>query len=125
MFDRATARTTMEKVRAAVEEALKDEGITVKLGNCNFADLTMKIPLNLEMAGEGGETQSSKDFKTYATTFGLKPEWMGKSFKARQTTFTITGLNPNRHTYPVTAVTQNGKRMKLGADMVIAGMGGK
>lgn len=121
-FARETARETIDRVKAAVAEAFKDEGITVAKTSATFGDLSLKITLNLEMAGEGGETQEARDFTRFAGQLGMDPEWLGKAFRIRQTTYTVVGLSPGRPAYPVSAVTQNGRRMKFGADVVISYM---
>ena len=46
----------------------------------------------------------------------------GLSYENPMLTGTIIGLMPRRYRYPVSATTQNGRPMKLTADMVIAGM---
>ncbi len=50
------------------------------------------------------------------TRLGIDP---GKKFTSKRTTFTVTGYKPNRPKYPVSAISQNGRRFKFPISSVI------
>jgi hypothetical protein len=40
-------------------------------------------------------------YKSFCSQFGLKPEWLGRTFENRGKTYTITGLNIRSRNFPV------------------------
>ena len=113
------AREHIDKALAAVGEEL---GVNLQLGNCRYTpgeSFTFKLE-GLAL-GEDGKAVSKEasDFVMLATSFGLKPEDLGKEFVSRGETFKITGLNLKAKKYPIQAeMLSNGKSYKFPADTV-------
>ena len=115
----AKAREHIDKALAAVGKEL---GVNIQLGNCRYSpgeSITFKLEGNA--LGEDGKAVSrgASDFAMLATSFGLKPEDLGKEFVSRGETFKITGLNLKAKKYPIQAeMLSNGKGYKFPADTV-------
>jgi hypothetical protein len=67
-------------------------------------------------------TKESEDFRRYAHEYGLKPEWLGKTFESRGQEFTIVGLSTRAKKYKVIARNSEGVGYKFHHDSVIAKM---
>ena len=112
------ARTHIDKALAAVGKEL---GVNIKTGNCRYSSSTFTFKLEGIDLGEDGKAVSkgASDFVMLATSFGLKPEDLGKEFVSRGETFKITGLNLKAKKYPIQAeMLSNGKNYKFPADTV-------
>ena len=98
-------RQILKDLRPEIEDALQGisekYGITMKLGNGHFGGLNGDYKLELTTTGENGETTQSRDFALYASRFGLRPEWYGKTFQGNGSTYIITGIYPRKRKMPV------------------------
>jgi hypothetical protein len=63
-------------------------------------------------------------YKELCEQFGLKREWLGKTFEDKGTTYTIVGLNPRSKRYPVKTTFGNGQNATWNATYVAGRMGG-
>lgn len=67
--------------------------------------------------------KAERDFKRWAASYGLKPEWFGETFTSRGTGFRIVGINTRAPKYPVQAErVRDGKGFKFTADGVRTAM---
>ena len=69
--------------------------------------------------------QTAAVWPRYAERYGMKPEWLNKTFRHRTKTFTIVGINPNKVKNNVTLRDQNGKVFIAPPQMVVRGMEGR
>jgi hypothetical protein len=60
------------------------------------------------MGSNRQETVEQKAYKLFCTDYKLKPEWLGKTFRDRGVTYTITGLSIRSKRFPV--LTDGGTR---------------
>ncbi len=117
MFNRAAAKIAMATAKEALESAFKDSDIVVQKFSGSFGD-TLRLTVTLDQASSDGTNTNERAFTQLAAGYGLDPDWLGKTFKQRQTTYTITGLNPSRPKYPVSVVSHRGKGFKFPASLV-------
>tara|TARA_Y100000310_G_scaffold91693_4_gene89163 strand:+ start:1175 stop:2113 length:939 start_codon:yes stop_codon:yes gene_type:complete len=68
-------------------------------------------------------TASADTSPATAKRLGLPEDVVGRSYRSRRTTFTVTGFKTANHKYPVLATNQNGKRFKLSVEQVLVGLG--
>ena len=109
-------------IRPEIEEALKEVadkfGISMSLGNGVYGGLEGHFKLLLRTTGENGETKESEDFKRYASSYGLKPEWFGKTFTHQGETYTIGAILPKKRKMPIGILTSDGKQRIMGETTV-------
>lgn len=101
-------RSLLKEFRADVQQALAGfaelHGLVLDTNNGGtFGDTNYEFKVKFAVKGENGEvlTQERQDFKQYATSYRLKPEWLGKSFTYQGRSYTITGLNTHSRRHPV------------------------
>lgn len=126
---RSEAQRVAARLRRQLRECFKELGREVseseawnlKLGRESLEERRTRIqsrPWSTTTSRPSEDTSS-----TTATGLGLPDDIVGKSFKVRRTTYTVTGFNTRNFKYPVLATTQNGKRYKLDVDFVLTGLG--
>ena len=90
----------IEPLRKEINDALKaiadKYDITILAGNASYNDGMVQYKLACTTKGENGEveTKEAKDFKKYASMYGLKVEDLGKEFPMGRDKYKITGLKP-------------------------------
>lgn len=107
-------RTTLSQLRADMNAALKavaeKHGVLLSVGSCTYARDGSEASFKLQavVKKEGVETMKDASnaklvtaWKEYASMFGLKQEWLDKSFVVNGKTYMIQGLNTRKHKYPV------------------------
>ncbi len=127
MLTRETVRNLRENLNAKLAALGNELGLSLKLGNCTYgmANATFKLevaPLNSD--GSPPVTKESDDFMMHARSFGLQPTDLDKSFSEGGYTFTVVGLKPRSHRYPVVCRRKDGKMFKFPADRVQRALGG-
>lgn len=125
-MSRQLLSTLRPEIEAAVQAVAKKHGVIINSGSGTFSPDIGTATLRLDIAIAGGAEDGTKakdikaaaDWDAYAHTFGLKPEWKGKSFASGGHTYTIVGLEPRRHTRPVVAKRADGKSFIFPVDSV-------
>ena len=88
---------------------LTKEGLTVEQvggGRFDESQVTFKIKATVSAGIAGVRLSESQQL-------GFAKNIIGKSFKIRRTTHTITGINMNRWKFPISTETQNGAKYKF------------
>jgi hypothetical protein len=94
------------------DEVLKKHGIQLSNKGGRYTSSNCVYKIEASFIGENGvvETSERKDFKVLANTYGLKPEWLDKSFKQGGNTHTIVGLARSRSKNPVMCINESSKK---------------
>jgi hypothetical protein len=145
-FTRVSIRLLQDDINAALKTVADKHNLTIGLsGGTRFSPTQVtfskliaipKAPPTLQTSFRDSvsptavtkgtdpyDTLESRQYTNLAYTFGLKKEWLGKSFKTFQgTKYTIVGLKPSYRKYPVIAVGPQGGRYKFSADTVRNGI---
>lgn len=120
-------REKCKQLRAVLEAALiqvsKNVGLNVTVeGSMSYDPSagTVKVKLLAVAPNEKGEIESveAKDFKSACCRYGLKPEDLGKTFRFRNETYTLTGAKPRSSRFPLLGKRSDGKVFKFAADDV-------
>lgn len=103
MIGRPECRLVREAITdfSNLPELLEDMGLKLSVGNISYSgkDMTIKLNVALESYDAGKE-----QFERSCYRYGLKPEHYGAEFTSNGKTFRLTGLNPRRPKYPISAV---------------------
>ena len=112
----------LDTIRKRGEKALHDLGddlgISFSFSHAKY-DLNGQyatFKLELAVVGADGEATSREAelFKKQCHLYGLEPKHLGTDFTIGMNTYTITGLNPRAHKFPVNAThSVTGKRFKF------------
>lgn len=119
-------RQSLVVLRAEIEAALAALAVKHKLqievGGASFLP-GKSVTFKLECAkiGDNGIalTKEAETFKLYATTYGLKPEDLGREFVMNRQKMKIVGCLP-RSRCSILCETAEGKQYKVGHDTVKA-----
>ena len=95
-FNKTNLKEISKTVIEAVEEALKDSGITVTYGGSRYDSLEANLKIKLTTTSDDGLTSAERDFLDYAKFYELDPDMLGKNIKYAGKLFEVTGLHPNR-----------------------------
>ena len=125
-------RSDVRMIRGKINEALKalapelSDGARVTLDYGRYGDTDVTFKVNVAVPSEEGGNALSpaeRDFTRLATTYGLKPEDLGKEFRNWSgDVFTITGLKPRSRKYPILGKRADGKVFKFAARAVVQGL---
>jgi hypothetical protein len=112
-------RDLLRNIREDIATELKSVGdkhgvlITPRNASFNSQNATMKI--EIAVIGDGGvvENKDRTNYTLYCGSYGLKPEWLDKTFVSGRDTYQIIGLAVRRSKNPVVV-----KRLPDGKDFI-------
>lgn len=111
---RNDVRALRADIDAALAKVLEKHGLTHELGRITFSDSDFRGQLRVAVGS--ADDAAEREFRKYAYKFGLTGNEFGKTFTNGKTKFTITGLKPRSHTYPILATNARGTTYKFPAD---------
>ena len=100
-MDKATAVAVQKELMDAMTEVLAKRNMKVafKGGTFNGDAVMMKF----EVMSKDGPSPRESAFRAYASSYGLSPDDLGKTFRSNGKTFKITGLEPKKYKRPIVA----------------------
>jgi hypothetical protein len=106
------------EIVAACEAIGKKHGATIELNPGSFNAQSIRFKVEVSAIGtDGALTSDARNFKLYASMYGLKPEDLNKTFTWGGNKFKLVGLSPRRPKYPFIAENEVGKRFKFGVEI--------
>ncbi len=112
-FNRANLKTLRTDIDNALEAVLAKHGLSGSIGRISFSANEFKTRLTV---GTGStDDTAERTFKENACRFGLTGDEFGKSFTQGSTKFTIVGMKPRNHKYPIIAENAKGTSYKFPA----------
>jgi hypothetical protein len=120
-MNRTRAKLISNRIEAALKDLESELDVTIEVKGSTFSDTWVNVRLTVCEKDENGETQSRdrEEYIAHAEFSGMKPEWFGKEFTSRGTTYVLDGYSARSYKFPCRATrTKDGKRFKFGADAV-------
>lgn len=112
---RPECKIIREAVDLALKEALAELGLKATTGNMTFDGEKVTTKLTISVADyDADETE----FKKGCWKFDLKPTDFGRKFESNGEVYTICGLKPRSHKYPIIGRRADGKKYKFPARVV-------
>jgi len=125
---RNDAKNLRIEATEALEAVAKKYGLLVQVGNARYSNDSYRTKFEFSVAATGVATTNgivvSKADVDAALELGLPEDIVGREFKSRGTTYTVTGFNLKRWKYPVGGTGPKGGRYKFTADRVRIGLVG-
>lgn len=120
-------RDGMKQIREEVESALKQIslklGVSLSLGSGTFRENDGSFRLKVLTTGDGNTSPEAAKWKRYCGRYGFDVSDLGKTFKSQGYEFQITGIEPSRPKYPLSAKRLfDGRGFKFPADVVLIGL---
>lgn len=110
----------LRAINADLSQALvaiaEKHGVQIKVGSGSFTsdNATVKVEIAAIASDGTAKTKEATDFERYATSYGLKPEDLGKTFSYGGKEYTLVGAKPRSTKYPLLAKdNRSGKTFKL------------
>ena len=123
-FDRQEVRILGEAIESALQKVGDQYGVHIIRGNGRFDPTNLTLKIEASIVGENGEvvTKEAKDFKKFATMYGLNPSDLNKTFTTwNGKQFEITGLSLRKSKNPILAKkVSTGKTFIFPSEEVIA-----
>lgn len=129
-------REMLRAIRIESEQALaaigKKHGVIMTMGRATFTPTSAKFALELALSTEAAQTaidtgispkdaKAAQDYTNLAASYGMKPEWLGKSFTfGRSKGLRVVGLLPNKHVNNVLVEGDKGGKYIMPPSQVIA-----
>jgi hypothetical protein len=120
-LDRDAVRSISADVMDALKAVATKHGIQFSSKGARFTSSNVTFRLEAALLGAGGvaETRERTDYLRCAGLYGLKTEWLDKSFRHGGDDFTIIGLSTRKTKNPILCTnTRNGKTYIFPADTV-------
>jgi hypothetical protein len=110
-FTRAGIRALDEEAERVLKEYFESRGITVEPARGSYGDGYAELKFRFTNASSDGAPAGSEAeaFRLYASTFGLKPEDLGRSVQQGGKTLTIVGLRSRAPRKPLVLKGEDGK----------------
>lgn len=123
-MDRETAKTIHAEIDAALGAIAARHNIMLAKSRATFNAVELRCNTTFTVKGEDGQDLAAKTlFNAYAALYGLQKEDFGRMFKVGSQVFKITGINPKRKQYPISATGESGKAYKFPAESVQRALG--
>lgn len=125
-FNATDVRIVEAEVRKALESIGKNHDITfdIDFGRHSPTKIQFRITAARTVYSSLGKTLSPAqvEWDWYASRFGFKSDDFGRRFERNGQTFTICGVKPSNHKYPILAKTSSGTVYKFSPAMVVASL---
>ena len=124
-LDKVTVKHIRKRLAAVVQPLAEELGVAIDAGNCTFGANNCRFQLNVALLDSAGKaiTEEADCFRNNATLFGFEPDDLGGTFTFRGQSYTLCGLKPKSHKYPVLARSGNGKTYKFPYRDVLSALG--
>src|SRR3972149_2131112 len=121
-------RDIEEALRAVAREwSAKGHTINVEISAGRFSptEYHTRVTFNAASASASVEDRARREFEEYAGAYGLKSSDFGVTFSEHypEAEYTICGIKPRSHKYPILCRRSNGTVYKLPAHRVLEGLG--
>jgi hypothetical protein len=117
---RADCATIRDAVAAALVSVEKQFGLKLSTKGGKFGPTSFTLPIEFATVSTDGAVNSveATNFTRMSNHYGVDPSMLNKKITTDSGTYTLTGLNPRSRRFPFTAVREDGKGFKLGANTV-------
>lgn len=100
------SKPALKELRSPIEEALKElgekYGISLRVGNGNFGDVSAKFTLEMKVADTSVlEQNDRREFSAYAQLFGLRGIDFGTRILLSGVPYEVAGFAMSRKKYPI------------------------
>ena len=113
-----TANALAREAEDALIAIAEKHGLIVEVPPGRYDSASFSFKVNFTVKTESG---APAGFARKATALGLPADCYGQEFTANGKTYTITGINPRRRKYPVSA-THDGRSYKFTASSTRASL---
>lgn len=119
-FNKQELKEMRGEIAAALKSVEEKFGVDFSLGTISYTSNAFSAKLTCTQRNENGESVSPEalDFQRYAKQFGITKQ-LGDAFVSGGQTFTIVGLKPRSHKYPILGKGANGKVYKFPTRCVV------
>ncbi len=120
-LDRTTVKSIADDVMTALEAVAAKHGIKFSYKGGRFSSTNVTYKIEAATIGDGGVvvTGERDAFTKHAELFGLKSEWLDKTFNQGGHVYTIVGLSTRKHKNPVMCKqASNGKTYIFPVDLI-------
>jgi len=124
-FNRVIIKEVAEDMKGAISSVAKKYGLVINYKGGRFSNISATVRFELNTVGTNGEVHSeaTETFKRMAISYGFKESDLGANFQFQNELYTITGLTPRRHKFPISAKrVKDGKAFKFPINSVLAGL---
>jgi len=128
-FDKQNLQQLRADMDAAIQQVAQKHGITIRLKNISYLPERATSKLEFIATGEAASAANPQaaqeaiyaaDFKRYCSSFGLKPEQHGATFKHGRDTYKLVGLKPRAPKNPILAKSFTNGRIYILPESAIA-----
>jgi len=122
-FDKRTANRIGDDTMELLTQLALEHGITITRKSGSYGDSHYKMTIEFQTKGKTGLGRHGDDFKLYAASYQLNPEWLGKIVKMNNKVFTIIGLDTAKPKNCIMLEDTRKHGYKCSAQAIISHMG--
>jgi hypothetical protein len=104
-FNRDSLKVLREDLENALKQVAEKHGIQATVGSASFTANNIVWKIELAVKDESGNAidRHAEAFKVLATSYGLKPEDLGREFVVSGVKYQLKGINTRSRKFPVVA----------------------
>lgn len=116
----------IKMIRLDLENTFRDielkHKVRINIGAVSYNDLYFTTSMKGVFLDSNGSTEEANkaEFNLYASKFGLKQEWFGKTVMIGMKAYKIVGIAPRARKYPVVGEKSGGKYKLTAQDVIYA-----
>ena len=113
-------RELRQQLQVVLDEFAAANGLRAIVTGGSYTLNNVAYKLELAVVEEDGEaiTRGAEHFQFYASSFGLSPQYLGKTFVYEGKTMKVVGLNRRSRSYPIMVDDTDGKHYKFSAESI-------
>lgn len=94
------------EIEEALQDIAKKHNVQIRRGNGTYGETNATLKLEISDISEDGSVldKEAETFLSMATIYGFKPDDLNRVFISNGDKYSITGMNPRRSKYPISAI---------------------
>lgn len=116
--------TLQVEMREALAVVAAKHGVSITIGASTFTNANAIFKLQVAVIGEHGlpDTREAEQFRFAASSYGLSPDDLGRSFVYDGKNYTIVGLSRKSPKYPILCTCETGGDHRFAARLVASSL---
>ena len=121
-LNRANVKAISDDIMEALKAVSLKYGVKFSYKGGSFSPSNATYRIEAAIVGNDGvaETRERKDYQIYCYQYGLKPEWLDKSFNHISDKYTIVGLSTRKSKNPVLCRNERSGKTFIFPDAMVA-----
>ena len=111
MINKTLLKSLRNDIDGVLETIGKKHNVVLKSGNCRYTESNATLKIEIQDIQNGVAVSKERaEYELLADMYGLKKEWLDKTFRHMGDTYKVVGLKTRKRKFPVIVENDKGKR---------------